>query len=46
MGRGTAWAVVKEGRGTEQECDEINTLEVTRKPILPGLLAEVAINIM
>lgn len=46
MGRGIAWAVVKEGREAKQECDEIDTLEVTRKPILPGLLAEVAINIM
>lgn len=38
MGRGTAWAIVKEGRGTEQEWEETDTLEVTRKPILSRLL--------
>ena len=46
MGREIAWAALRENRGTEQECDKIDTLEVTRKPILLGLPAEVAIDIV
>ena len=42
MVSGIPWAVV----GAEQGCGKIDTLEVTRKPILPELLAEVAVNII
>lgn len=46
VGKGTAWAAVEEDWGAEQECGKNDILEVTRKPIQPIPLVEVAINII
>lgn len=45
MGRRTTQAIAEEGGGAERGCGTIDTLEVSRKPVLLRLPAEAAVDI-